>query len=144
MIFNSYYKFRIKKLHAQCQYIIEPIEKSGENEVFDELFECPQPLKLTTIGPLPHLFDYYAEVYSTINKHESALVIKFESCSVLNDCGIVKTNSVNNDSIFYRICGYNEYEVLISRGTRSQRGQLFSMFVERKLEDQVETLKNIF
>lgn len=143
MIFDAYYNFGIEKLNTQNQYIIKPIAKSGEYQVFDELFECPQPLKLTTIGPLPQLFDYYAEIYSTINNDERALAIRFESGSVLDNCGIVKTNKVNDDCIFYRIHKYDQYEVFVSRGTQNQRSQLFTLFVEGKLEDQVETLKTI-
>jgi len=139
-LLNACYFLDLQEDKETNQFSVNPLQKVGNQKIFDDLFFNKYPVKVRKLGPVKSLNDYVAHALRYVNSDKVQCQLVFETDPNLWPYGIVKSSIANNDCILFRVNAANAYEVFISFGNINQSAQLFTLFKEGLLNEDIDEL----
>jgi hypothetical protein len=139
---NAGYGFKLRPYQNKTTFIFEPIFKVGNIQELNDLFDSDRVVKLKKVGPVEEMNEYIVcPLEYTVAGIQKRLV--FETTTFLHPYGIIRIIDNQNDCFLFRVVEDHTYEIFISKGNYSQSAQLFSMFVEGLLNDDIDEIYEI-
>ncbi len=163
-LFQAYYNFTIVEI-AENVYRIVPIEKVGNNKIFNRIFSNGEVQLRQFQNNAMHEYETQFIITERINndiiplcvltRSTVAGTIKFIPMTQARRniitlpkvkfglAGTGKFNYCSQDLIFYRLNPKtNVFEVFISNGNKSKAEEIFSMYINGELNEEIEKLSN--
>jgi hypothetical protein len=142
MVIDSLYSFNIQNRESNPPvYFIERMFKVGNNDIFNMMFENAEIVEITKLGPIKSINNYLAYTIKSLGKSILPNPVIFETSTLLQDCGIVKT-SKKGDSILFKLSNPGIFEVYIFNGKYSSQLLLLQMLKDGSLDDAINLIKS--
>ena len=138
-VFQACYKLHCLK-DVEGRLFIKPLCKVGNSLLLNLVFLLHKELKVCLTEPIAEMFGYHSLNISIDEAGRNSRKLMLQIFPDLLPFGVVKA-SEGNDCMVYSMNGDSEIEIFVSQGNVSHTAQIFQMFKDGALSEEIEAIR---